>query len=98
MQQPDLFADEATAAPRPEFEPSAEFVERIRVELLATLKEARDADLLPWGDLTKATLVELRFKSIMRWLPNDESAELWSSFDTEPERLYQAEDRARGYD
>jgi hypothetical protein len=97
QQQADLFADQPTAAPQRRFEPSAEFVERVRAELQATLAEARAAKLLPWGDLTKATLVELRFKSIMRWLPEDEAATLWSAFDAELERLYAAEDAARGY-
>ena len=97
LQQAELFADQSTGAPKRQFVPSAEFVERIRAELRATLAEARAAALLPWGDLTKATLVELRFKSIMRWLPEAEATALWSAFDAELERLYAAEDAARGY-
>lgn len=97
LQQADLFAEQPRVAPKRQFEPSAEFVDRIRSELRATLAEARGAELLPWGDLTKATLVELRFKSIMRWLPEAEAAALWAAFDAELERLYAAEDAARGY-
>lgn len=45
-------------------------------------------------DLTRATLAELRFHSIARWLPEDEAAELRAAFETELTRLYAAEDEA----
>ena len=32
------------------------------------------AELLPWPDLTRTTLAELRFNSFARFLPDDESS------------------------
>jgi hypothetical protein len=48
------------------------------------------AELLPWPDLTRTALAELRFNSIARWLPDAEAAELRSAFDAEMGRLYDA--------
>jgi hypothetical protein len=95
--QPDLFgkipiAREETASATPMQVPP-EFVNRIRDELTATLDTVRRAETLPWPDLTKTTLAELRFNSIARWLPEDEAAELRRAFDLEMARLYDAEDR-----
>src|SRR5919106_6036222 len=94
--QLDLFANQETA---PEeraavaFEqPPAEFVERIRDELVAALGTVREAERLPWPDLTRATLAELRFHSIARWLPEGEAAELRAAFESEMARLYAAEE------
>jgi hypothetical protein len=78
--QPDLFGDQETApdecAPVALGEQPAEFVTRIRDELEATLGAVRQAERLPWADLTRATLAELRFHSIARWLPEKEGAAL----------------------
>jgi hypothetical protein len=74
----------------------ADFVERIRRELRDTLATARRAERLPWADLTRATLAELRFNSIARWLPAEEAAELRAAFEAELVRLYEAEDALRG--
>jgi len=41
--------------------PPADFVARIRDELTGTLTRVREAEALPWKDLTAATLAELRF-------------------------------------
>jgi hypothetical protein len=91
-QQPDLFGSLNTTQPR---EPMpAEFVERIRGELVATLAMARQADALPWRDLTAATLAELRFNSIAGWLPPDEANGLRQDFGREMIRLYEIADRA----
>ena len=62
----------------------------------ATLAEARMTALLPQAELTKAALVELRFNSIMRWLPEAEATALGSAIDAALDRLYAAEDAARG--
>jgi hypothetical protein len=75
--------------------PPPDFVERIRAELLATLETARRARLLPWPDLTRATLAELRFNSIAGWLPEAEAAALRAAFEVEMARLYEAEDERR---
>jgi hypothetical protein len=75
--------------------PPPDFVERIRAELEATLATARRAELLPWPDLTRATLAELRFNSIAGWLPGEEAAALRAAFDAEMARLYEAEDERR---
>jgi len=90
--QPDLFGSSETSQPR---EPMpAEFVERIRGELVATLAMARQAEALPWRDLTAATLAELRFNSIAGWLPPDEANLLRQDFGREMIRLYEIADRA----
>jgi hypothetical protein len=94
--QADLFADhpaalEEVAAPALE-PPPAEFVARIRGELDATLRAVREAEALPWSDLTRATLAELRFHSIARWLPDEEASGLRAAFEAEMARLYERED------
>jgi hypothetical protein len=96
MKQPDLFADQPPVAemrgPHRFEPPPAEFVTRIRSELEETLCLVRGAAALPWPDLTQATLAELRFHSIARWLPEEEAAALRAAFEIEMTRLYQAED------
>jgi hypothetical protein len=91
--QPDLFGDQqsehievVTAAFEP---PSPEFVARIRNELEGTLRTVRTAPTLPWPDLTRATLAELRFHSIARWLPDQEGVALRTAFEAEIARLYE---------
>jgi hypothetical protein len=81
---------------RHEFTPSAAFVDRIRSELNDTLALVRAADRLPWPDLTRTTLAELRFKSIVRYLPPLEAAALTAAFDAEMDRLYALEDARAG--
>lgn len=66
----------------------ADFVERIRDELTSTLAMARAAAQLPWKDLTRATLAELRFNSVAGWLPSDEAERLRECFRREMTRLY----------
>lgn len=73
-------------------QPPADFVARIRDELEATLNTVRQATALPWPDLTRATLAELRFHSIARWLPEEEAAALRQAFEAEIARLYERED------
>ena len=91
--QPDLF--ESTRSPRDggyaallQQPPPADFIERIRRELIDTLAMARNAAALPWRDLTAATLAELRFHSIAGWLPDDEGKALRACFQREISRLY----------
>jgi len=72
----------------------ADFVERIRDELTSTLAMARAAAQLPWKDLTRATLAELRFNSVARWLPPDEATALREHFQQEMTRLYDIAERA----
>jgi hypothetical protein len=90
--QPDLFARAADRlgaehavleAPPPE-----DFVARIRDELVSTLAHVREAAVMPWNDLTTATLAELRFNSITGWLPAKEADSLRNAFRTELRRLY----------
>ena len=92
--QTELFADLAPpdAPVRTEFQVTPEFVARIRSELNETLALVRDAELLPWPDLTRTTLAELRFNSLARWLPDAEAAMLREAFEAEMTRLYDAED------
>lgn len=94
-QQPDLFADQPAREDRrhlPLEQPPADFIARIRAELEGTLRMVREAATLPWPDLTRATLAELRFHSIARWLPEEEAARLRACFETEMVRLYERED------
>ena len=90
--QPDLFAEQETVpegpAPMAPGQVPADFVARIRDELEATLLLVRQARALPWPDLTRATLAELRFNSIARWLPAGEAAALQAAFEAEMARLY----------
>ncbi|MCB1882869.1 MAG: hypothetical protein KDG89_02560 [Geminicoccaceae bacterium] len=79
--QPDLFGAEPFEAP-------PEFVARIREELRATLARVQGAEALPWADLTRTTLAELRFRSIAGYLPEGEAAALRQAFEREMERLY----------
>jgi hypothetical protein len=94
--QLDLFASHQAARVKhssPALErPPADFIARIRGELETTLRIAREATTLPWPDLTRATLVELRFHSIARWLPADEATALRGAFEVEMARLYEREE------
>jgi hypothetical protein len=95
--QPDLFetpraGDGGGYAGRLEEPPPADFIERIRAELTATLAKARGAARMPWKDLTAATLAELRFKSITHWLPDAEAAALSEAFVREMARLWTIEE------
>jgi hypothetical protein len=76
--------------------PPPDFVERVRAELTATLRTVRGADRLPWPDLTRTTLAELRFNSIAGWLPPEEARALRAAFKAEMARLYDAEDERAG--
>jgi hypothetical protein len=64
--QPDLFANTGDIL-RAEAPPS-DFIDLIRDELTGTLARVRETAVLPWKDLTAATLAELRFNSIAGWL------------------------------
>jgi hypothetical protein len=97
--QLDLFASQETVpeerTPGAFERPPEAFVARIRSELEATLCAVRQADTFPWPDLTRATLAELRFHSIARWLPDEEAASLREAFEMEMKRLYELEDDRR---
>lgn len=97
VSQPDLFGEAQASLedllPAGFERPPPDFVARIRGELEATLRTVRRAEQLPWPDLTRATLAELRFNSIAGWLPDAEAATLRAAFETEMARLYEAEDR-----
>jgi len=90
--QPDLFSQQQADRREPAVvaleEPPADFVDRIRSELGSTLQVAREATAFPWPDLTSATLAELRFHSIARWLPEAEAGNIRAAFDAEMARLY----------
>ena len=91
--QPDLFevvgpASGGGYADLLDEPPPADFIERIRNELIGTLTTARAAARMPWKDLTAATLAELRFNSITNWLPASEAEVLRESFNGEMARLW----------
>lgn len=56
--------------------------------MTGTLARVREAAVLPWKDLTPATLAELRFNSIAGWLPEDEAAALRAAFCCELDGVY----------
>jgi hypothetical protein len=91
--QYDLFAEEppepGQAAAVLVEAPPPDFVARIRAELETTLHRVRTSTSLPWPDLTRATLAELRFHSISGWLPDGEAAALRDAFTAEMARLYE---------
>jgi hypothetical protein len=96
--QPDLF--EPTSSPRDggyaallQEPPPADFIERIRRELIDTLAMVRDSAVFPWRDLTVATLAELRFDSITSWLPEAEATALRECFAREMARLWAIAER-----
>lgn len=92
--QPDLF-ETAQRGPNGGYAallqepPPADFIERIRNELIGTLVMARQAARLPWKDPTAATLAELRFNSITNWLPESEAETLRQSFNQAMARLWE---------
>src|SRR5216683_4601683 len=91
--QPDLFeparpSRESGNAALMREPPPADFIERIRNELVGTLVMTREAAALPWKDPTAATLAELRFNSITNWLPAAEGEALRESFNREMARLW----------
>ncbi len=75
--------------------PGDEFIQGIRDELCETLALARGSGSLPWADLTKTYMVEMRFNSISRWLPRREAVALRKAFAAEMDRLYEAADQMR---
>ena len=98
ISQPDLFADQQTGPQGIlpfglEQPPPADFIARIRHELEEVLRVVREAETLPWPNLTRATLEELRFKATAGWLPAEEAGALREAFESEMARLYEAEDR-----
>lgn len=74
--------------------PPEDFVARIRGELEGTLALVREASALPWPDLTRVTLAEMRFRSVAGWLPTGEAEALRAAFEAEMARLYEAADEA----
>lgn len=88
--QLDLFAEPREPSPARAADPL--LLESVRRELAAMLETYRAAPRLPDGDLTKATVAELRFHSLARWLPEEEAKALITAFDAELDRLYALED------
>jgi hypothetical protein len=81
--QPDLFAP-PPAAPPPESDPMA--------ELTATLAMLRDADRLPWPNLTEAMAQEYRVMHLARLAGSPGEALARAIFE-QTERLFAATDR-----
>ncbi len=91
----DLFADGAagtgdTPQDGPASADFADLAERVRQELRATLARVQAAETLPWPNLTKTYLAEMRFESIAGWLPGEEAEALKAAFGKEMDRLYRA--------
>lgn len=72
----------------PDPESEAEFIERIRAELLGTLTLLRSAETWPWKDNIEVILVLKRFNSIADWLPAGETNALRASFQVEFNRVW----------
>jgi hypothetical protein len=91
----ELFGEEAPAARgRPARDPA--LLERVRLDLELLLEEYRRAERLPGGDITRATVAELRFHGLAALLPEAEARPLVEAFDAELDRLYAIEERLSG--
>ncbi|MCL6608521.1 MAG: hypothetical protein K6T74_10550 [Geminicoccaceae bacterium] len=93
--QLELFGQDVDAA---RAEPSRDpaFLERVRLDLDLLLEEYRRAERLPGGDITRATVAELRFHGLAALLPEAEARKLTEAFDAELDRLYAVEERLSG--
>jgi hypothetical protein len=87
--QQDLFEAEAQtelfepdAAP-PAYRPD---LDNVRARLHKILAEARGAEKLPW-DRDQLLVYRTIFPQMVRWLPEEEAAQLRFEFETEMERL-----------
>ncbi|MCX7629023.1 MAG: hypothetical protein N2038_02105 [Geminicoccaceae bacterium] len=65
----------------------------MRRELAGKLDCWRALERLPEDGRTKATVAELRFHALARWLPEEEARLLTAAFDAELDRLYALEGR-----
>lgn len=92
--QLDLFGE--PAEPRREAERDPLFLEAVWRELGLLLEEHRRAERLPGGDVTRATVAELRFHGLAAPLPEAEARPLIAAFDAELDRLYAIEERLAG--
>lgn len=89
--QRDLFLPDAEPAL---FEEQAEFEgradpARIRLELVAVLKKARQATTMPWPE-RDARMWQITFPQLTNWLPPDEAHQLRLDFAREMQRLARA--------
>ncbi len=60
--------------------------DRVRARVLRLIAEARAADTLPWDD-DDVRLYRKIVPQMVRWLPEDEAAQLCFEFETEMKRL-----------
>jgi hypothetical protein len=60
--------------------------DRVRARVLRLIAEARAADTLPWDD-DDVRLYRKIVPQMVRWLPEEEAAQLKFEFETEMERL-----------
>jgi hypothetical protein len=77
--QPDLFGDEATPVYRPN-------LDKVRARLRKILAEARAAQSMPW-EPTQLSLYRTIFPRMTDFLPENEGAQLRSSFEEELNRF-----------
>ncbi len=89
--QLDLFGEKVEPRAEPERDPL--FLEAVRRELALLLEEHRRAERLPGGDITRATVAELRFHGLAALLPEAEAGPLVEVFDAELDRLHAIEER-----
>jgi len=92
--QLELFGQEEAARPEAVRDPA--FLDRVRRDLDLLLEEYRRAERLPGGDITRATVAELRFHGLAALLPEAEARPLVEAFDAELDRLYAIEERLSG--
>ncbi len=92
MRQPDLFdpppQDDLFDEDRPEKQYVAD-PEKVRMELLAVLAQAKAAQTMPWTR-EKLRYHQTVFPQMSRWLPDEEAAQLCFQFETELKRLMAA--------
>ena len=79
--EPELFDEENYVAPVYRADP-----DKVRLELLRILGEARAAKKTPWSDY-HTRLYQTIFPQMTNWLPDEEAAQLRFEFETELKRL-----------
>jgi hypothetical protein len=87
--QPDLFGGEEQPTPFDEDAPTVYYrgdPDRVRARLRKLIAEARAADAMPW-DPDSVRLYRKIVPQMVRWLPEEEGAQLRFAFEAEMARL-----------
>jgi hypothetical protein len=66
--------------------PTVPSVELVRAKMIDLIDQLKQADSLPWNE-RNATINEIIFPQMSKWLPEDEAADLVTEFSKELARL-----------